>query len=572
MAVMLNAIVAFVIIAIVASPAALASNTHFKYQAGGIHQSGNLKAGLFRLTLLPTAQKQTLLAHIKNSKAKEASISLTQKFLTNLRTAKKFSSLVAGPDDSGAKWGLTLPLSPLSNVMMEYYTYVSVGNPLQTFAVMLDTGSTAAWIRGRNCTTSACTGARSFDATTSKTVNVSTERLAKDLEYGDGTKITGVFATDVVTIGFGAASVTMDKFSFLYADSITSVNAKSLLGLDGVFSLAMSSSDAQFSSRPNLIQNLLANASLPHTQFSYFVNATDDGGSLVLGGYDPALAANGGTNISFISTIPSFTVNNGKTTNQTLDGLWTVPINAITYKIPDFKSINPAISKIVAGVNSKGGAITLSPEGYVKFTYSEKAAAVLDSGTSLGLLPATIVDGLGNLIATQTDGNGTYVIPCALRKAKLLNGEFLAPILRISLGEGVNLAITPEEYIVPVPVTGADGSVSYACVLGFLGIPDTQNFAVLGNTFLKRYMTVFDYGTQKVGFTLAKGRSPLPNGNPSVDGKGIPNVKALPTSTAAPAPTVTLTNIPGADSSASTTAFPVVSMVVAFVMSVLCIL
>ncbi|KAJ3145163.1 hypothetical protein HK101_002524 [Irineochytrium annulatum] len=67
---------------------------------------------------------------------------------------------------------------------------------------------------------------------------------------------------------------------------------------------------------------------------------------------------------------------------------------------------------------------------------------------------------------------------------------------------GVSVDVSAEEYVVVPPV----GSGISACIVALTGTADGSSTFILGNTLLKRWYTVFDYGNKRIGFTLAKGR------------------------------------------------------------------
>ncbi|KAJ3098446.1 hypothetical protein HDU97_003987, partial [Phlyctochytrium planicorne] len=91
--------------------------------------------------------------------------------------------------------------------------------------------------------------------------------------------------------------------------------------------------------------------------------------------------------------------------------------------------------------------------------------------------------------------------------------------------------LTADDYVVQVPFQTQTGKIVNVCVIGFQDVSDSLNYALIGNTFLKRYLSVFDYKTRNIGFSLAKGRQPLPDNAPSITGAGSNNIQAITTST-----------------------------------------
>ncbi|KAJ1304817.1 hypothetical protein OPQ81_005952 [Rhizoctonia solani] len=80
-----------------------------------------------------------------------------------------------------------------------YYASVEVGTPPQTYAVILDTGSSDMWLQSVDC--APCTG-KKIDPTASSTLQHSSSPFS--LAYGIGS-VKGVLVNDVVSIGSSSA-------------------------------------------------------------------------------------------------------------------------------------------------------------------------------------------------------------------------------------------------------------------------------------------------------------------------------------------------------------------------------
>ena len=126
----------------------------------------------------------------------------------------------------------------------------------------------------------------------------------------------------------------------------------------------------------------------------------------------------------------------------------------------------------------------------------------MDTGTSFALLPNTILDSLGQSIsgsqqqATSRDpGQYDYIwqVPCGSS----------GPSFTLQFSNGGTLALGSVDYVVSLDST--------TCVIGFLptapenGLGD--NALLFGNTFLKKFYTVFDFDNRRIGFTVGKGRT-----------------------------------------------------------------
>jgi len=114
-------------------------------------------------------------------------------------------------------------------------------------------------------------------------------------------------------------------------------------------------------------------------------------------------------------------------------------------------------------------------------------AAIVDSGTSIITGPSEDIAEIAEAVGAFELGNtGEYLTTCGGKK----------PDIDIKIN-GKTYTLTPEDYLIP------DGSI---CLLGFMGldIPSpTGPLWILGDVFMRKYYTVFDYTNQRVGIALA---------------------------------------------------------------------
>ncbi|KAL8909179.1 MAG: hypothetical protein Q9207_000353 [Kuettlingeria erythrocarpa] len=119
----------------------------------------------------------------------------------------------------------------------------------------------------------------------------------------------------------------------------------------------------------------------------------------------------------------------------------------------------------------------------------DDTGVILDTGTSLIALPSTLAELLNKEIGAKKGYNGQYSIDCAKRDS-LKDVSFTLT--------GHNFTITPYDYILEV-----QGS----CISSFFGmdIPAPAGpLAILGDSFLRRWYSVYDLGTNSVGLAPAK--------------------------------------------------------------------
>ena len=119
----------------------------------------------------------------------------------------------------------------------------------------------------------------------------------------------------------------------------------------------------------------------------------------------------------------------------------------------------------------------------------DNTGVILDTGTSLIALPSTLAELLNKEIGAKKSWNGQYTVECEKRDD--------LPELTFGLS-GYNFTIGPYDYILEV-----QGS----CISSFMGmdLPEPVGpLAILGDSFLRQWYSVYDLGSNSVGLAKAK--------------------------------------------------------------------
>jgi cathepsin D len=192
--------------------------------------------------------------------------------------------------------------------------------------------------------------------------------------------------------------------------------------------------------------NLVNQGLVPNAQFSFWLSkdaSGNTGGELTLGGTDSAHFTG------------SFTY---------------VPLTSETYW--EFKMDNLL-------VGTTGG-----------FVPSNGSAAICDTGTSLLAGPTAAVSKINSLLGAVCVSNACVFSSCSV----ISNLPSVTVVLA-----GQNFVLTPNDYVLQVTSLGVT-----ECVSGFMGIDIPSGpLWILGDVFIRKYYTTFDFSGKRVGFATA---------------------------------------------------------------------
>jgi len=326
----------------------------------------------------------------------------------------------------------------------QYYGEISIGTPGQSFQVIFDTGSSIAWVPGKECQSAGCRAHKKFDCTQSSTCQ--TTENAMQLAYGTG-QMAGQLDYDKFCFGTADNSLCLEKQAFL--ESVQEPGPTfAMAKFDGLVGMGYDALAAKGMTTP--FSQLMKSDKCEEKVFAFWLNkqGTDGeqaGGEMTLCGTD---------------------------SNHYNGDLLYVPVTRKAYWQFTVDSVEVNAEK-----------------------FSTHFEAIADTGTSLITGPAEIVDRLNRAIgADKNPMNGQWMIDCK-------NVEKMPEITFKIAGKPFTL--TPDQYVMKVkPIATMDVTL---CLSGFAGVDMPQGpMWILGDVFISQYYTVFDQGKDRIGFAKAR--------------------------------------------------------------------
>jgi len=359
-----------------------------------------------------------------------------------------------GDDDSGPV-GVALPLtSPDGSFYLANLTIAS-----QTFKMDIDSGSTTTAVAESACTT--CTGVTPLYAPGAGAVD--THRTASTM-YPDGSGWMGEVYTDKIGLGSGTPDVSVSFAGITTQDMFfTDSSYEGILGLGPKFLLETGTT--------SYLDAVTKAGTVPVMGFEMCGTT----GTMWLGGFDSAATS------AAMQYTPMVPITNDQ------------PFYALT------------IDDVALGGTSLGIAKAM----YVEHDAQTQAIyyPIVDTGTSLAYLPTAAVNkllsqvsgasGFSTLFTAAFDSNG-----CVTAKAGVTAGtiDAMLPSMSISFpsASGADIVLTSSatsSYMFDV------GSSMFCFAIG-----DDGGFgAVLGDTFMRGFVSVIDVQNNQIGFAADSG-------------------------------------------------------------------
>ncbi|KAJ6737842.1 BETA-SITE APP-CLEAVING ENZYME ISOFORM A-RELATED [Salix koriyanagi] len=403
----------------------------------------------------------------------------------------------------------------------QYYGEIGVGTPPQKFTVIFDTGSSNLWVPSSKCYLSvACYFHSKYDSGKSSTYKQNGK--SAEIQYGSGS-ISGFFSNDAVKVG----DLVVKDQEFIEATkepSITFLAAK----FDGILGLGFK--EISVGDAVPVWDNMIKHGLIKEPVFSFWLNRNaedEQGGEIAIGsstwvmsllvinqlGIVPAVVQQlqilelpllaGPTTI--ITMINQAIGASGVVSQQCktvvshygeaiMDLLLTEAqpkricsqIGLCTFD--GTHGISIGIQSVVDEGNDKSSGVLGDAMCYA----CEMAAVWMRSQLKQNQTQDRILDHANQLCERMPNLMGESTVDCGSVPSM--------PMVSFTIG-GKEFELAPEEYILKV----GQGSAAQ-CISGFTALdvpPPRGPLWILGDVFMGRYHTVFDYGKLRVGFAEA---------------------------------------------------------------------
>lgn len=327
-----------------------------------------------------------------------------------------------------ANGGHPVPVSNFLNA--QYFSEITIGSPPQTFKVVLDTGSSNLWVPSVKCGSIACYLHNKYDSGESSTYKANGTEF--EIHYGSGS-LSGFVSQDTMTIG----DLKIKNQDFAEATKEPGL-AFAFGRFDGILGLGYDTISVNRMVPP--FYNMVNQGIIDEPVFAFYLANEEGESEAIFGGID----------------------------KSHIDGDITyIPLRRKAYWEVDLDSI--AYGDEVAELEDTG--------------------VILDTGTSLNILPSSLAELLNKEMGAKRGYNGQYTIDCS-RKSEL-------PDITFELA-GYKFPLSADDYILEL-----QGS----CISTFQGMDfpaPTGPLAILGDAFLRRYYSIYDLGNHRVGVAKAK--------------------------------------------------------------------
>ncbi|KAL7910116.1 putative aspartic endopeptidase [Trichoderma velutinum] len=377
--------------------------------------------------------------------------------------------LSSDPSPSLLRRDGSISLDALNNITGGgYYADFSIGTPPQKLSFLLDTGSSDTWVNSVEadlCTEPSVQQRvgefcyKQFNPSKSSSYKSSREDF--DISYLDGRRIQGTYFKDTVTIN--NATVKSQQLGL----ALTSVRGTGIMGLGFKENVA---ADVKY---PTIIDNMVTQNVIPVPAFSLYLNDLQTSqGAILFGGVD---------------------------TDKFHDGLATIPLQPLPANIAKTQDI------VMYNIQLNGFKASAVD------TPAVNGSAILDSGSTLSLLPDAVVQAIWKKYGVlNIQGVPIPFVDCGKANSKdTFNFQFTNKTIKVPIDEMVinNLASVQDDIMSEPTLANLFKGWSGVCTFGMssttgYGIT-SDNFILLGDTFLRSAYVVYDLQNKQIGIAQA---------------------------------------------------------------------
>ncbi|KAJ4896833.1 Aspartic proteinase A1 [Raphanus sativus] len=425
----------------------------------------------------------------------------------------------------------------------QYYGEIAIGTPPQKFTVVFDTGSSNLWVPSSKCYFSiACLFHSKYKSSRSSTYEKNGKSAA--IHYGTGA-IAGFFSNDAVTVG----DLVVKDQEFIEATKepgITFVVAK----FDGILGLGFQ--EISVGNAAPVWYNMLKQGLIKEPVFSFWLNRNaedEEGGELVFGGVDPkhfkgehtyvpvtqkgywqfdmgdvliggaptgycesgcSAIADSGTSLLAGPTTVITMINHAIGAAGVVSQQCKIVVDQYGQTILDLLLSETQPKKIcsqiglctfdgkrgvsmgIESVVDKENAKSSNGVGDAACSACEMAVVWIQSQLRQNMTQERILDYINDLCERLPSPMGESAVDCAQLSTM--------PTVSLTIG-GKVFDLAPEEYVLKV----GEGPAAQ-CISGFIALdvaPPRGPLWILGDVFMGKYHTVFDFGKEQVGFAEA---------------------------------------------------------------------
>ncbi|XP_019193047.1 PREDICTED: cyprosin-like [Ipomoea nil] len=431
----------------------------------------------------------------------------------------------------------------LKNYMnAQYFGDIGIGSPPQKFTVVFDTGSSNLWVPSAKCYLSiACYFHSKYKSTNSNSYKKNGTSAA--IKYGTGS-ISGFFSQDSINLG-GLIVKDQDFIEATKEPGITFVAAM----FDGILGLGFE--EISVGGAIPVWYNMVNQGLVKEPVFSFWMNRNvqdEEGGEIVFGGVDAHHFKGAHTYVpvtqkGYWQFDMGDVLIDSKTTGYCVHGCSAIADSgtsllagptAVIAQINHEIGASGVISQECKSVVSNYGKAMLDmllTQVAPKLICSEIGLCAPDSTWDASMMIESVVD-KNNEASSGLHGDMCHLCRMAVvwMESKLKQNQTeekildyideLCDRLPTPMGEssidcsnlasmpsisftiaGKSFELTPDEYVLQV----GKGAVTQ-CISGFIALdvpPPRGPLWILGDVFMGRYHTVFDYGNMRVGFAEA---------------------------------------------------------------------